>query len=249
MPHSLDERPSVHEPPDDNAARDYAADHHGHCVGRADEDGVDEGRLIGCPHSERVDEEDDRNGQKVLTMSTPDGVERRPEFASKSIHSDTKKAVGDFDIEVEIKHTGVIKGPYHRWQAKLRQATWQVDQPTGSGRWRAAAVGRKGEFAVISLLRRQSPVPLPTAASGGMFTGALLDRPQVAIQDWVLAHAGLRIASTAARARNPDRVSPCLRACASTARRIRCGNVMLILAALSPSSLTSTSTIAQVQPR
>ena len=61
--------------------------------------------------------------------------------------------------------------------------------------------------------------------------------------------AGLRIASNAARARNPDRVSPCLRACASTARRIRCGNVMLILAALSPSSLRSTSTIAQVQPR
>ncbi len=36
---------------------------------------------------------------------------------------------------------------------------------------------------------------------------------------------------------------------ASTARRIRCGIVMLTRAALSPSSLMSTSTMAQVQPR
>ncbi len=62
-------------------------------------------------------------------------------------------------------------------------------------------------------------------------------------------HACLRIASSAARARNPDRVSPCVFAWASIARRIRWGNVMLILAALSPSSLASTSTTAHVQPR
>ncbi len=60
---------------------------------------------------------------------------------------------------------------------------------------------------------------------------------------------GLRMASSAARARNPDRVSPCLRAWASIARKMRRGKVMLILAALSPSSLASTSTTAQVQPR
>src|SRR5271156_1928848 len=65
----------------------------------------------------------------------------------------------------------------------------------------------------------------------------------------VATQASLRIASSAARARNPDRVSPCFLAWASTARRIRCGKVMLTRAALSPSSLASTSTTAQVQLR
>jgi hypothetical protein len=93
-----------------------------------------------------------------------------------------------------------------------------------------------------------------TARREWQLTGAHFRRSNVRVwpvSDQLIgcAQAGFRIASNAARARNPERVSPCLRAWASTARRIRCGKVMLILAALSPSSLTSTSTIAQVQPR
>jgi hypothetical protein len=94
---------------------------------------------------------------------------------------------------------------------------------------------------------------LPRAKNDGLQAsisgGRMSQSGRSATGNLLVAHAGFRIASSAARARNPDRVSPCLRAWASTARRIRCGKVMLILAALSPSSLTSTSTIAQVQPR